>query len=50
MADIDMPDAGPSVPTGGKGKAAIKSSKAGTDGGSEAKKRFEVKKVKTPVR
>ena len=49
MADIDMPDAGPSAPAGGKGKATVKSSKAGAGGGSEEKKRFEVKKVKYPV-
>lgn len=38
-----MPDAGPSVPA--KSKGAVKSAKAGTDTGSDGKKRFEVKKV-----
>lgn len=42
MADVDMPDAGPSAPA--KSKVVAKTSKAGgTDAGSE-KKRFEVKK------
>ena len=45
MADVDMPDAGPSAPTTGKSKAVAKSSKAGTDIGLDGKKRFEVKKV-----
>ena len=45
MADVDMPDAGPSVPA--KGKATVKSSKSGAaDGGLDGKKRFEVKKVR----
>ena len=50
MADIEMPDAGPSVPTNSKSKAPVKSSKAGADGGGEVKKRFEVKKVELSFR
>ncbi len=43
MADVDMPDAGPSAPP--KARAPVKSSKAGgVDAGSDGKKRFEVKK------
>ena len=43
MADVDMPDAGPSATS--KSKAPVKSSKAGgPDTGSENRKRFEVKK------
>ena len=42
MADVDMPDAGPSAPAAGKAK----SSKAGVDGSLDGKKRFEVKKVR----
>ncbi|MCJ1252101.1 hypothetical protein MMC30_009339 [Trapelia coarctata] len=42
MADVDMPDAGPSAPA--KAKAPTKSSKAGGEGGLDGKKRFEVKK------
>ena len=47
MADIDMPDAGPSASI--KGKApVVKASKAGAvvDNGTDSKKRFEVKKVR----
>ena len=47
MADVDMPDAGPSVPA--KSKSVVKSAKAGADTGSEGKKRFEVKKVVPPL-
>lgn len=43
MADVDMPDAGPSAPA--KTKAPTKGSKAGGEGGADGKKRFEVKKV-----
>ena len=43
MADVDMPDAGPSAPSRPKG--AVKSAKSGVDVGSDGKKRFEVKKV-----
>ena len=44
MADIEMPDAGPSAPA--KTKAPSKAAKAGgTDVAMEGKKRFEVKKV-----
>ena len=44
MADVEMPDAGPSVPA--KSKATAKSSKSGAaEGGLDGKKRFEVKKV-----
>ena len=44
MADIDMPDAGPSAPP--KTKVPAKTSRAGgTDVAAEGKKRFEVKKV-----
>ena len=44
MADIDMPDAGPSAPA--KTKAPTKAARAGgTDVTTEGKKRFEVKKV-----
>ena len=43
MADVDMPDAGPSAPA--NLKAPTKSSKTGgADAGSDGKKRFEVKK------
>ncbi|CAD6576712.1 MAG: hypothetical protein ASARMPRED_007838 [Alectoria sarmentosa] len=42
MADVDMPDAGPSVPA--KSKGAVKSAKSGVDVGPDGKKRFEVKK------
>ncbi len=42
MADVDMPDAGPSGSA--KPKASVKSSKAGGDAASGDKKRFEVKK------
>ncbi|KAL9075173.1 MAG: hypothetical protein Q9161_001859 [Pseudevernia consocians] len=42
MADVDMPDAGPSAPA--KSKGALRSVKAGADTGSDGKKRFEVKK------
>jgi len=43
MADVDMPDAGPSAPP--KARALVKSSKAGgVDAGSDGKNRFEVKK------
>ena len=44
MADVDMPDAGPSVPA--KTKApGTKVAKSGGDTGTDGKKRFEVKKV-----
>ena len=44
MADIDMPDAGPSAPS--KIKVPAKTSRAGAaDVAAEGKKRFEVKKV-----
>ena len=43
MADVEMPDAGPSVPA--KSKGVVKSAKAGADTGPDGKKRFEVKKV-----
>ena len=43
MADVDMPDAGPSAPA--KAKGTIKTAKSGADIGSDGKKRFEVKKV-----
>ena len=46
MADVDMPDAGPSVPA--KSKGAVKSAKSGADTGPDGKKRFEVKKVIPP--
>ena len=46
MADVDMPDAGPSAPA--KSKGIIKSAKSGADVGSDGKKRFEVKKVIPP--
>ena len=46
MADVDMPDAGPSAPA--KPKGAVKSAKSGVDTGSDGKKRFEVKKVISP--
>jgi len=42
MADVDMPDAGPSGPA--KSKTPVKSSKSGGDSASVDKKRFEVKK------
>ena len=42
MADVDMPDAGPSAPA--KTKAPVKASKAGAVDGGTDKKRFEVKK------
>lgn len=48
MADVDMPDAGPSAPA--KSKGAVKSAKSGADIGPDGKKRFEVKKVTTPSR
>ena len=46
MADVDMTDA-PAVPSGAKGKAAVRAGKSGTpsDPATEGKKRFEVKKV-----
>ena len=46
MADVEMPDAGPSA--GAKSKApAVKSAKAGgADTAMDGKKRFEVKKVR----
>lgn len=47
MADIDMPDAGPSNLAPSKASGATKTSKSGgpSDGGADGKKRFEVKKV-----
>ena len=46
MADVDMPDAGPSTPVKAS-KTSLKSSKAGaSEGIVDGKKRFEVKKVK----
>lgn len=47
MADVDMPDAGPSAPAPSKAPQATKPSKSGahTDAGADGKKRFEVKKV-----
>jgi RING-box protein 1 len=42
MADVDMPDAGPSAPA--KTKAPGAKSGKGTEAGTEGKKRFEVKK------
>lgn len=43
MADVEMPDAGPSASA--KSKATVKSLKSGgVDGGVDGKKRFEVKK------
>ena len=47
MADVDMPDAGPSGSAApAKIKAPVKSSKSGaTEAGLDGKKRFEVKKV-----
>jgi hypothetical protein len=47
MADVDMVDVGP--PASSKGKASVKSSKAGGESSSEGKKRFEVKKVHGPL-
>ena len=46
MADVDMTDASPPVPS--KAKALAKGAKAGgsAEAGSEGKKRFEVKKVR----
>ena len=45
MADVDMPDAGPSAPVKTP-KSSMKASKAGTaEGVADGKKRFEVKKV-----
>ncbi|MCJ1406508.1 RING-box protein 1 [Ptychographa xylographoides] len=46
MADVDMPDAGPSGSAApAKIKAPVKSSKSGaTEAGLDGKKRFEVKK------
>ena len=46
MADVDMPDAGPSVPA--KSKGVIRSAKSAADTGTDGKKRFEVKKVIPP--
>lgn len=44
MADVDMPDAGPSAPA--KASTATKAAQSGTvDTGANGKKRFEVKKV-----
>jgi hypothetical protein len=47
MADVEMPDAGPSSLAPSKATGAVKSSKSGAqaDSGAEGKKRFEVKKV-----
>ena len=47
MADVEMPDVGPSAPA--KIKASAKTSKGGpgTDSSLDGKKRFEVKKVRT---
>ena len=43
MADVEMPDAGPSAPA--KAKTPVKTSKVGgADATSDGKKRFEVKK------
>ena len=48
MADVDMPDVGPS--TSAPTKAPIKSSKSGAaEGGADGRKRFEVKKVPTQL-
>ena len=43
MADVDMPDAGPSAPA--KAKASGAKVAKGADAGTEGKKRFEVKKA-----
>ena len=46
MADVDMPDAGPSASSKLK-PSGVKTAKAGgTDTGTDGKKRFEVKKVR----
>ena len=45
--DVDMPDAGSSTPAKPKATGLVKTTKSGPglDGGSDSKKRFEVKKV-----
>ena len=43
MADVDMPDAGPSAPA--KAKASGAKVAKGPDAGAEGRKRFEVKKA-----
>ena len=47
MADVEMPDAGPSGPSKTK-DAVAKISKAGGEAAVDGKKRFEVKKVLIP--
>ena len=44
MADVDMPDAGPSAPPKSKASAGKSTKSGGAEVGPEGRKRFEVKK------
>ena len=44
MADVEMPDAGPSAPPKSKSSVTKSAKSAGADVGPDGKKRFEVKK------
>jgi len=48
MADVDMPDAGPSALAKSKVTGARAARSGAADAGSDGKKRFEVKKVWIP--
>ena len=49
MADVDMPDAGPSGTTKAKDHTAKNVKGGGVEAAMDSKKRFEVKKVYLPL-